>query len=431
MLAGLDLTQAPHTPSTFLNQTVWVFGSFAVISLAGATLTFWLAAFVGPKALGIFNQLYALYIILGQLFVIGLNDSTLKFSAQHRENGEELEPALGCALLTATVAGLAGSLLTYAFARPLAYVMDSDPVGDGIVFIAPALFLFVINKVLASYVNGVQRMRYYAVAQSLRGVLLVILIVAITTNGYALSYFGLAFVGAEVGVLLIFVPVLAQCLRSRFSLATLRRWIRTHCAFGLRALPHGLLSESFFRIDILVLAVFLSDADVGIYSFVAFFIEGLLQIPYIVRVVTTPRLVAIMEDRDLSALRLQALKSIPSSAAAAALAAGFLVLVFPLIQTWFPLVEDPRSLTILKILLIGVCAYAFFAPFENIFLSAGRPDLQSLFMVIITASNVALNFILIPQYGLSGAAAATTITFFVSSLALNLIAFSVFRIHRW
>lgn len=418
-------------PSSFFSQTVWAMGSTAVIAVAGAILTFWLAAFSGREALGVFNQLYAIYIILGQLFAVGLNDSTLKHAAQHREDAAERDTVFKSALLCALATGIIGGIITFMLSGPITAVTESDSVGDGIRFIAPAVALFVINKVLSNYVNGVQRMQYYAVTQSMRGLILVVLIIALSVYEAPMSAFGLAFIGAEAGVLLCFFPMIAGAFNATTPAGGIGRWTRRHFAFGIRALPHGLLTESFFRIDILVLAIFLSDKDVGLYSFVAFFIEGILQIPYIVRIVTTPHLIRIMEERRLDLLGRQALRSIPASLVTTVAASGFVFLIFPYLLTWFPLVADPRASEILGILLLGACVYAAFAPFESVFIAGGRPDMQSLFMMVVTACNVSLNFVLIPEYGLAGAATATAVTFAVSSLLLNLLAFRTFAILSW
>ena len=422
---------AREIPSSFFNQTVWAMGSTAVLALAGAILTFWLAAVSGREALGVFNQLYAIYIILGQLFAVGLNDSTLKHAAQYREDAPERDTVFKSALLCALATGIIGGIITFMLSGPITAVTDSASVGDGIRFIAPAVTLFVINKVLSNYVNGVQRMQYYAVTQSMRGVILVVLIIALSLYDAPMSAFGLAFIGAEAGVLLCFTPLLTRAFGAAIPAGGVSRWARRHFAFGIRALPHGLLTESFFRIDILVLAVFLSDKDVGLYSFVAFFIEGILQIPYIVRIVTTPHLIRIMDERRLDLLGRQALRSIPASLVTTVAASGFVLLVFPHLLTWFPLVADPRASEILGILLLGACVYAAFAPFESIFISGGRPDIQSLFMMIVTACNVTLNFVLIPQFGLAGAAAATAVTFAFSSVLLHPLALHTFGILGW
>lgn len=424
-------TQDTNADDALSAQTVWAFGSFGIQALAGAVLTFWLAWYEGREALGIFNQLYAIFVILGQLFVCGLNDSSLKHAAQHRLSPADLVPVLKTSLICGLGTGLCGGLITLMLVAPVSYVTDSEDVGAGMLYLGPAIFLFVINKVLTGLVNGQQRIRYFAVSQSARAAALVVLIIAISVSDVPMSWFGLAFIGAEALVLALFVPVILEAVRARVPADLRRQWIRTHMKFGIRAVPHGLLAETFLRVDILVLAVFLSDAEVGLYSFVAFFVEGIYQIPYAVRIVTTPRLVPILARRSFAELRGLALRSSSTSFVVSAVISVCLIFFSPVLQEWFPLLKDGRVTELFYILLLGLCVYAISGPFESIFLAADRPALQSVFMVIVTGINVCLNFILIPVYGIIGAAIATAISFVAAAILLNAISFRTFRIHAW
>lgn len=424
-------TKDKNSKDPITSQTVWAFSSFGIQALAGAALTFWLAWYEGREALGIFNQLYAIFVILGQLFVCGLNDSSLKHAAQFRLSPADMAAVLKTSLICGLSTGLFGGVITLMLVGPVTYVTESEDVGAGILYLSPAISLFVVNKVLTGLVNGQQRIRYFAVSQGARAIALVLLIVGISVYSVPMSWFGLAFIGSEALVLVLFLPVVFEAAQARVSPDLRKQWIRTHMSFGIRALPHGLLAEAFFRIDILVLAVYLSDAEVGLYSFVAFFVEGIYQIPYAVRIVTTPRLVPILALRSFVDLRGLALRSSATSFVVSALISVCLIFFSPVLQDWFPLLKDERVTGLFYILLLGLCVYAISGPFESIFLSADRPELQSVFMVIVTGINVCLNFILIPVYGIIGAAIATAISFAASAILLNAISFWAFRIHTW
>lgn len=415
----------------YFSQTGWVFGSFVVQALAGAVLMVWLAWHSGREALGVFNQLYALFVILGQLYVLGLNDSSLKHAAQHRDEPDVLRVLAQSSLICGLGTGAAGLLFSLILVAPIGRLADSDNVAAGLLYMSPAFLLFVINKILTGLLNGQQRMRYFAASQAFRAVVLVACIVSLSLWNRPLSWFGFAFLATEAAVLVMFAPVVIDVFSGTVSAAARRRWVARHLRFGVRSLPHGLLSETFFRVDILILAVFLSDADVGLYSFVAFFVEGVFQIPYVIRTVTTPRLVAVMAGRDWAGFLRQLRRAAPTSFALTASTSLLVVVLFPMFQDWFPLLADERGPALLNILLAGLVVYAVTAPFESLPLAAGRPVVQSAFMVAVVGVNVVLNLLLIPRYGLFGAAVATAISFCASAALLVGLMAWVFRIPAW
>jgi O-antigen/teichoic acid export membrane protein len=53
--------------------------------------------------------------------------------------------------------------------------------------------------------------------------------------------------------------------------------------------------------------------------------------------------------------------------------------------------------------------YAFFAPFDQLLLQSGLPGRQSVLMAAYVGANVGLNLVLIPRFGLMGAALGTSL----------------------
>jgi len=98
------------------------------------------------------------------------------------------------------------------------------------------------------------------------------------------------------------------------------------------------------------------------------------------------------------------------------------MIILPYLAPFFPddLVMSAHEL--LWPLLCGLAVYAVFIPLDHILLQAGMPGRQSALMAFNVAINVCLNAILIPLYGLMGAAFATAISFVFSSIALNIAA---------
>jgi O-antigen/teichoic acid export membrane protein len=171
-----------------------------------------------------------------------------------------------------------------------------------------------------------------------------------------------------------------------------------------------------------MLGIFVSDAAVGIYSFAALFIEGLYQIPVVVRTIANPVLVELLIARDKPALGHFARKTSLLSLAAFAVAAGAVIVIYPYLAPFFPapLVADSRPL--LLILAAGLFLYSAFIPLDQALLQGGLPGRQSLLMTFNVLANVALNLALIPALGIVGAALATLLAYGISGLTVNLAA---------
>jgi len=392
------------------------------MAATGLILNFYLAGLVSQVALGVFNQIYATYVIAAQIAAFGMQDSAQRHVARYHLEPAESKPAAAIALVIAAIAGICMAALLIAIAPGIGEWTASVEVGRGIFFAAWGLPFFAVNKVLFGALNGQRRMLMFAVGQALRAVFILCICVWIGENDYAYSLFGLCF---SVTELLLF-PCLATIVGWRnlaqgFTKSTRARWLRSHFGFGLRGLPSGILAEMFIRIDILMLGHFMDDAQVGKYSFAVLFLEGLYQIPVVIRSIVNP-MIARAGHIEITSFR-RTVRRIAALAGCVTLFVGIsLLALFPSLSLIFPADLISDSYLPLKILLIGLMPYALFIPFDYILLQSGRPGAQSIMMGANVSANVTLNFLLIPLYGITGAAIATAASLVFSALTLNLAA---------
>ncbi len=84
--------------------------------------------------------------------------------------------------------------------------------------------------------------------------------------------------------------------------------------------------------------------------------------------------------------------------------------------------EDPSAIYVFVILLAGIFAVSAFTPFDSLFIQSGFPGLQSILAAAVILTNVMLNFLLIPKYGVVGAAYATSISYLLGGVYLVVLA---------
>ncbi|MBT4220138.1 MAG: oligosaccharide flippase family protein [Rhodospirillaceae bacterium] len=405
--------------SKFLTDTAWNYGAFAVMAASGVILNFFIAVSFGVETLGVFNQIYAVYVISAQFAVMGFHDSAQKHTAELDDDTDRRDVVSAAAVALAVAFGFLAALVLYVLSGPIGRLFDSQPVGMGLALASPGLMFFAVNKVLMGVLNGIRRMRAFAVAQAFRVTAILVVCLAIGVMDKPGYMLGISFTIAEV----LLLPMLLMMVRPKAEHFAngeeFKHWLKTHFNFGSRALINGFLAESYIRIDIVMLGIFMSDQHVGIYSFAALFVEGLYQLPVVVRTIANPVLVRLLGSGDKLETTRFCRRVAGMSGAIFVAVAAVVLLVYPYLGPYFP--DDLVALShpLLMVLAAGLAVYSIMIPLDHILLQAGQPGRQSLLMTVNVALNVILNLTLIPVFGLYGAAAATAIAFVTASLLVN------------
>ena len=401
-----------------LGDTAWNYSAFALMAGTGIILNFFIAIQFGVETLGVFNQIYAVYIVAAQLAAFGMHDSAQKHTAEHHGQEDERQLIARSANLAALLIGAGVALVIYLAAPLIGRVVNSASVGLGIAWAAPGLLFFALNKVQMGILNGERRMQAFAVMQGMRVLTILSVIVVAEAQEWPSHLLGASFTIAE---LVIFGPllILVRPWQGSGNATGVRNWRRRHLNFGAKALPNGFLAESYVRVDVLMLAIFVSDEAVGVYSFAAMFIEGLYQVPTVIRTVVNPVLVRLIDAGDRRALARFGRRVMIMSLGVFVIAAGLAYLIFPSLGPFFPDDLASRAYPVLSIIIFGLVIYAAFVPLDFMLMQAGQPGWQSALMSLNISVNAALNITLIPIYGIHGAAVATATAFAVSAVTLN------------
>lgn len=390
---------------------LWTIGSFAILAASGVVINIAVAALRDAADLGIFNLAYAVYIIASQVAVLGIHYSVLRHAAFYEENPIERGRLLGTGSALALGLGLIAAGIVWAASAGLANLFNSPATGKAIQFATAGLLLFPLNKVLISYLNGLRRMRTFAVLQASRYLLVMFWVTGVAYSELPFAYASFGFFVAEAFTTAACVICLAKTELLRhlgFSL----RWARTHLTFGGKSLLSGMFVEMNSRLDVLLLGVFLDERAVGIYSFAAMLVDGLYHILAMVRVNFNPVLVTTVRDHDWRRGRELLCNSRRYGYPITVTLAGLILVAFYfLTHVLIPekdLVEGTASLLIL---LIGVTVISAYVPFDNLLLVAGFPGFQTLQNLMIVVANISLNVALVPHLGIAGAAVATSASY--------------------
>ncbi len=385
--------------------------------------------YYGPETLGIFNLVYAVYILLSQVAAGGVHISCLRHVAQYTEDVVECSAIVYSGLfLVVCFGGVTGAGLAALHGFSIMFFRSED-VSNGLLYIAPGLLFFAVNKVLMAVLNGRRYMKSYAVFQSLRYLLLLGFLLLFIFLSFSSKFLPLIFSLEE----LVLMPLLAGCslrgLSIRRSFAGICKWFRQHFDFGIRVLWGGIVAELNTRADVLLLGYFSTSYNVGLYSAAAMLAEGFYQFFIVFRTNLNPLLAKLLGDRNYPELTALRQKSFRVIYFIAIITGALLIAGYPLFCRWFLGSAFLEAWWVLIILVGGIIGCSGYIAFSNILSQGGYPGWETILAIVFVGVNLGVGFLIIPRYDMVGAAVATALSFVVNGIMLRKLSLKLLGVH--
>ncbi|NTG08764.1 lipopolysaccharide biosynthesis protein [Rhizobium rhizogenes] len=397
------------------------------IRIAGAALAFVsqiaLARMMGRFEYGIFVFVWVLMILFGNLACLGFPTAIIRFLPQYDASGNH-DAIRGlnrtARLFVLSVAGglaLVGMAALHAFSGMMEsyYVM---PIFLGLI----AVPMIALGDVL----DGTARANHWPVMALsptflIRPTLILLFMLAAILAGAAHD----AVTAMMAALAAAFVTVLCQYLAVTFRLRRyypngpktieFNAWLTVAFPVFLVEGVGYLLTNS----DVVVVGIFLDPSQVAVY-FAAAKIMALVHFVYFaVKAAIGPRFAAIIAENDRTKLAAYATEAtrwtfFPALAVGlVVLAAGqFLLSLFGAAFT--------EGQVVIAILLAGVLVRALVGPAEILLMMADRQMLCVYLYAVALVANIGLNLLLIPHFGIEGAAIATASAMAVEAVLLHI-----------
>ncbi len=410
---------AAHDPRKFKSDVLWNFASIAVLGASGILINVFVVDTFDTAALGVYSQVWAWYVFFSQLAVGGVDLSVLKAVSAHSKDRKELaEIVVGALVPTVALAALATSIF-YFGRNAIAGFEQSDSVAIGVAAAAPGLFFFALNKVLFGVVNGLQRMRAFALLQSARYVLMLAGFFVVAKSGMGPARVAFLFSFAE-GILFLMLALEVGVRIPWRAAGDWRIWSKTHVVYGAKSFLSGVLLELNSRVDVILLGVFLEDGPVGVYTFASMIAEGVFQLMVKLQNNYNPRIAQFVARGELRELEAMVKKGRVASWLLMFAVGAIGVALYPFALRYVPNGASlAASYAPFAILIGGIALAAGYMPFQQTLLMANRPGWHTAMMLVMVAANVIGNLILIPIWGLPGSALATAIAMLISVIVLR------------
>lgn len=402
--------------SNFTKGLIWNYISVFFLAIGGMTFSFLIGLYYDAETLGNFNLVFAYYSIFSQIGVWGCHMAVTKYVSEYAEDRDHVNRILSSAVATvgfivAFLGGFIWLLCNYLISDYL-----TDVLLQSINSIILAIFFFSINKVILGYLNGLSKMKVYAIFQSLRNILIALWIVVFVIFEAPGSKLSFCFAYTEIILFLLMIPLII--IKEKFVVRLSMEWIKKIFIFGTHIMPANIVLELSTKVDILCLSWVLKNEEiVGIYSFAALFAEGFYQLFVVIRRSINPYITqnyVRKELRDYYAEIVNKIKKfgyLLSVACLLAIILGFRILCFLTNDTGYYVGTLP-----LFIIMVAIVCNMKSIIFGNILSQTGFPASESINNILTVISNFVLNILFIYQWGMIGAAIATAASYFVFSI---------------
>lgn len=415
--------------SKFKVDLLWNICSFAICGVIGILLNIIIIRHYDAATLGYFNQIYAIFIFLSQVATWGLHLSVQKFISQYSSLKHHTSLILTSVFLTTFIFATTITFIVFALNKLPGRLFNSEAVTEGFIYAIPGLLFFSLNKILLSYLNGMRFMIAFAIFNSLRFALMLFILIAIVTTGVHSKYLALIFALPEF---ILFVILLLRNIKY-FDFSSIHRLVllsRLQFRFGSNAALGNIVLDLNSKVDVIILGVFLPDKSVGIYSFAAFIVDGMLQLFYVFRTNINPLITETYYNNGKSALEKMIKKNIATFYKIFLTIGITAIVLYPILLKIFNISElFWQNISVFSILAVGCILSSGYIPFQMILNQTGMPRIQSLFLFYVFITNIVLNLLLVPLFGIIGSAMATSLAFIVQMFLLKKIVINKIQIH--
>jgi O-antigen/teichoic acid export membrane protein len=404
---------AQTSVESFSGRVLILFATSVVTTGIGIVNGFMLAHFLGPSGKGDFYLITLLPVTIMVLLQLGLPQALGFYTARGQTIG-----------ISAMTVGLTAGLCIPALAVTLALLpflraTILDFLDPGNIILGLAVLPFALN---ATFTTGIllgrQAVRWYSLTN-----------IGLTVVGFAVyvlmvGVLGLGLIGALWSALFVSiigaVGYFVGSVRGEGNITqTARVSYRELFRFGLPLWP-GTLTQFFaLRVDVYLLALLLASpsAPLGYYSMAVTMAQLVFFLPNAVSTVFFPHVAgSTREVSDSQVATVSRITLITTAAAAVALIPVATILIHLILPAF------DEALPAFYVLLPGVVALSLTKVLSSYFAGVGRTGWTSVINVGALVLNVVANLILIPQFGIVGAATASLISYSASAISFSILA---------
>ena len=389
---------------TFTKNVVITVGSRVLVFMINLSSSIIIARMLGPERNGIYSLAFLLPSLLTTFTCFGIAPATAYYVGQNKYSLKEI---FGNNILLSLVIGATSVVIGLIF---IFLFQDIAFPGVSRFYLVVALPLIPLN-LFFTYIQymylGTQQIKEFNFTAIIQAILFLALV------SIALFIFNAGIIGVlTANILALFLNNILLFMRVRKTLNGVcfkinLSYYKDVLLYGFKAQLNNILNFMHFRLDMLLMNVFMDPSAVGYYSVAVGIAERLKLISQSAGMVLFPK-IASEDDKHRKEFTPIVSRNILLITTVAAICIFFL-------SRWVVLVLYSeaylKSVRPLQFLLPGIVALSICAILSNDVAGRGRPMLNTYFAAVTLIINLILNILWIPQYGIEGAALASTVSY--------------------
>ena len=379
--------------------------------VVGTLVSIIVARILGPAGRGVYALVLLLYLLIVAFINLGIGPATIYYVAREEFSRQEIVGNNILLSLGIGVFGIAIGLVIIFFWGEVLFPNIAVHYLIGVLFFIPLNLFF---SYLVYVLLGSQRIVTYNYVLMARPLFLFIFTVLLLWGAKA----GIA--GALIAELFTWVildVLVFQIVRTMVGGVAFRpnfRYIKKAVGYGIRAHLSNVLAFLNYRLDTFLVNSYLDATQVGLYAVAAGLAERVWMISRSASTVLFPKIAATVQEEQRKNLT-------PLVARTVLWASIFAVVVLGVSAHWIILLLYSDAFLpatrALQSLLLGIVTLSVSRVLANDIAGRGAPQLNLYRGIVTVVTNVTLNIVWIPRYGIVGAAWASSVSYTVSFLS--------------
>jgi O-antigen/teichoic acid export membrane protein len=375
----------------------------------GFIITVALGRYLGAGDLGLYRMTSTIYGLVALIATFGIPSATIKYVAEYKEERDKTNQIVSSGIIISSLLGIVFTALFYFLAASFASMFEMPDLSHLLKILSPIFPFVLVNGTLLGLLNGIRQMKKHAAATILQSILMIAITVPLIYYGFGVAGAVIGTVSSSVGTWLFLILT----TRNYFEI-TFKNYILTAkkiLSFSWKILMASAINQVNYWADTLLIGYFLTSDDLGHYAVAISFSRFLWLIPNAVQRITYPTTSTYWAKKNYTALNKMIDKSmkhtasilLPMGLVTGLFARDIITLIFgeAFIHSVLPL----------QILIIGTVTNGAITRCIGGSLSGiGRPDIGLKIVSVSAATNIVLNILLIPRFGITGGAIATTVS---------------------
>ncbi|MCK6258704.1 flippase [Fictibacillus sp. WQ 8-8] len=397
---------------SFVRNSFLTFSRQVTNIVIGILLLVVLARILGPAGQGKYALITLLPTVLLTFLTLGINTSTIYYISR---GDVKLNTVYNNNIIIGTLLSLVsmgiGAIVIYFFSEKF---FNHTPHTLLYLCLLALPFMF-LREYFQTVFQGLQDFKLFNTAMVVNQVG-ILGFVAVFVLIFRLGLPGaiMAFIAGNLINVAYMVYQLKKKHRLRFNIRGFSwEYFRKSVNYGLKAHISNFASFLNYRIVVFLIGFFMVDSAVGIYVTAMNIGERLTIFAASISNVLYPKIAAIETDEERNHLTSLVSRNIMAITLVIALIGT--IVAKDLIVTLFGH-QYENSASLLQITLPGVALLSVEKILSNDIAGRGKPELNMYLSIFNVLFNLVLNVVLIPRYGVTGAAFSATITYFVSFL---------------